>query len=85
MDETELEVHERTYHRFMLGVKWFAIHCAVIAVFFGMWLASPAGFGWALIAAVIVGAVGIWAMRHGLAHSSEGHPTDASQPRQAHG
>lgn len=84
MEKTEIDIHARTYHRFSLAVKWFAIHLAVIAVFLTLWFATPAGFGWALIAAIVVAALGVWAMRHGLAHSSEGESVGGSTSPTAH-
>lgn len=63
--------HGRTYHRFMLMVKWAAIHLAVVMVFLTVWFATPGGFMGGLVSAVIVAALGIYAMRHGLAHSTE--------------
>ena len=70
--------HAHTYHRFMMGVKWAAI---VLASFItGLTVAFAAAAG--PIAGLVVGAVvftaGSYAMRHGLAHSSEldnGDPT----------
>jgi Bacterial aa3 type cytochrome c oxidase subunit IV len=67
----EFRVHAETYHRFMLAVKWFAIHFAAVAAFLTLWFATPAGFFWGLITGLVVLAVGIYAMTHGLAHSSE--------------
>ncbi|HKT53110.1 MAG TPA: aa3-type cytochrome c oxidase subunit IV [Caulobacteraceae bacterium] len=84
MDVNEFEAHARTYHRFSLAVKWFVIHFAVISVFLTLWFATPAGLGWALIAAIVVGAVAIWAMRHGLARSSEREVQPPSGPPVAH-
>ncbi len=63
--------HALVYHRFMLGVKWAAIHLAAFIVFFTLWFATPAGFGLGLIAGLLVLALGVYAMMHGLAHSTE--------------
>ncbi|MBV9510124.1 MAG: aa3-type cytochrome c oxidase subunit IV [Caulobacteraceae bacterium] len=65
-------VHAQTYHRFMLGVKWFAIHLAALGAFLVLWFATPAGFGWGLLAGLIIAGVGAYAMTHGLGRSSEG-------------
>ena len=76
--------HAGAYHRFMLGVKWVAIHLATVIVFLGLWFAAGAGFLAGLIGGAIVFGAGVYAMTHGLAHSSEGEslvglgePTDA--------
>ncbi|MBV9511264.1 MAG: aa3-type cytochrome c oxidase subunit IV [Caulobacteraceae bacterium] len=65
-------MHAQTYHRFMLGVKWFAIHLAALGVFLVLWFATPAGFVWGVLAGLIVAGAGAYAMTHGLGHSSEG-------------
>jgi hypothetical protein len=67
----EISAHAGAYHRFMLGLKWTAIHLATLIVFLTLWFATPAGFGWGLIGGLIVLGVGVYAMTHGLAHSTE--------------
>jgi hypothetical protein len=67
----ELLPHAAAYHRFMLGVKWFGIHCAALIVLFVLWFATPAGFGAGLIAGLVVFGLGAYAMSHGMARSSE--------------
>ena len=67
----ELQRHARTYHGFTLAVKWFCIHFATLATLLIGWFATPLGFVGAVITAAIVFAVGVWAMNHGLAHSTE--------------
>ncbi|HVM98832.1 MAG TPA: aa3-type cytochrome c oxidase subunit IV [Caulobacteraceae bacterium] len=67
----ELTSHARTYHGFMLGMKWACIHLGALITLLIMWFATPVGFLAALITAAIVYGVGIWAMNHGLAHSTE--------------
>jgi hypothetical protein len=69
--ETELVTHAADYHHVMLAVKWVAIHFAAVVVFLTLWLGTPAGFVRGLIAGVVVFAGGVYAMNHGLAHSSE--------------
>lgn len=66
------EARARTYHAFMLGVKWFAIHLAAILSFLVLTFCTSAGWGWGLCAAIVVVAAGAWAMTHGLNHSSVG-------------
>jgi len=73
MQAPELSVHEHTYHRFMLAVKWFAAHLAVAIVLLTLWFATPVGFWGALLVAAIVWGVIVFAMNHGLNHSSEPH------------
>jgi hypothetical protein len=67
-----LSVHAGSYHHFMLGLKWVGIVLAAMIAFLTLWFCTPTGFLGALITAVIVLAIGIFAMNHGLAHSSEG-------------
>jgi hypothetical protein len=68
---SELTRHARTYHGFMLGVKWFCIHLGALLVLLITWFATPVGFFGALALALIAYAVAIWAMNHGLSHSTE--------------
>jgi len=70
----ELAVHAGNYHRFMLLVKWVCVSAATLGAFLTLWFATPAGFGWGLIVGALVLAVGIFAMTHGLNHSSEPEP-----------
>jgi len=67
-----LAVHAGSYHHFMLGLKWVAIALAATIAFLTLWFCTPAGFFSALLTGIIVLAVGVYAMNHGLAHSSEG-------------
>ena len=69
--DAELTRHQQYYHRFMLGVKWFGIHMAALIVLLTLWFCTPAGFGGGLFAALIVAAIGVFAMTHGLNQSSE--------------
>ena len=64
----EISVHAETYHRFMLGVKWMAIHLAVILVFLVLWFCTSAGFFAALIGALLVLAAGVFIMRQPPPH-----------------
>ncbi|HEY3889549.1 MAG TPA: hypothetical protein VGL73_13305 [Caulobacteraceae bacterium] len=81
--DAEFAVHAAYYHRFMLGVKWFAIHFAALAAFLTLWFATSAGFLTALIVGVAIFAVGVFAMTHGMAHSSESE--SQSEPGSGHG
>lgn len=69
--DPELASHAASYHHFMLGVKWVAIHLAAGLTFATLWFATPAGFFGGLIVGVVVYAVGVWAMNAFLAHSTE--------------
>jgi hypothetical protein len=80
--DSEISVHARTYHGFMLGVKWMAIHLAVILVFLVLWFCTSAGFLGALIGALLVLGAGVFAMSHGLAHSTEQDNPQALQSTQ---
>jgi len=70
-ENAEILNHAATYHRFMLGVKWVAIHLATVIVFLVLWFGTDAGFLAGLIGGAVVFAGGVLAMRHGLAHSTE--------------
>jgi len=72
----ELMVHAQNYHRFMLTVKWFSIHAAAVLIFLVLWFCTSAGFGWGLLAGLVVFGAGVYAMTHGLSHSSEGETVD---------
>ena len=66
-----LVAHARTYHSFTLLVKWVCIALGTTIAFLVASFATPAGPGWGVALAIIVAAVGIYAMTHGLSHSSE--------------
>ena len=67
----ELQRHAESYHRFMLGVKWCAIHLASLLVLLTLWFCTGTGFLGAFVSAALVFGVMVYAMRHGLAHSTE--------------
>ena len=67
----EAQRHARTYHGFMLGMKWACIHLGTLITLLIAWFATPVGLAGAVILAAIVYAGGIWAMNHGLNHSTE--------------
>ncbi|HTK35639.1 MAG TPA: aa3-type cytochrome c oxidase subunit IV [Caulobacteraceae bacterium] len=69
--DPDLAAHARTYHRFMLGLKWIAIHTASVLAFLIVAFATPAGIISGVLAGIVVFGAGIFAMTHGLAHSSE--------------
>lgn len=67
----ELAAHAVSYHRFMLALKWIAISLGSSITFFTLWFATNAGFFVGLIAGLVVFSLGVFAMTHGLAHSTE--------------
>jgi ATP/ADP translocase len=70
-EESILEAHGRTFHGFTLGVKTFCAVLAVVMTFLVTSFATPAGWGVGLVLAIIVAAVAIFALTHGLNHSTE--------------
>jgi hypothetical protein len=70
-NESEFTVHANTYHRFTLGVKWAAIYLASVIVFLIVGFATSAGFFGGLFVGIVVFLVGVFAMNHGLNHSTE--------------
>ena len=55
----------------MPATKWFSIHVAALVSLFVLWFATPAGFWAGLVVAVIIVAIGAYAMRHDAVNSSE--------------
>jgi uncharacterized membrane protein HdeD (DUF308 family) len=72
--DADLAVHEMSYHSFMLTVKWSAIHLAALIAFLALWFCTSAGFFAALVVGILAYVAGVFAMTHGLNHSSEPHP-----------
>lgn len=68
---SDLAAHAMSYHRFMLGMKWIAIHLASVLIFLIVAFATGAGLILGLVAGALVFAAGAYAMSHGLAHSTE--------------
>jgi len=77
---SEFIAHASTYHRFMLGVKWAAIHLATIIVFLTVWFCSPGGFWGGLVSGAVVFAACTFAMKAFLAHSTETDPPGLPPP-----
>jgi thiamine transporter ThiT len=67
----DFEARAVTYHRFMLGVKWVAIVLGAVILALAISFCTQAGIFAGLFAGLIVLAVGAWAMRAFLAHSTE--------------
>ncbi|HEX3917493.1 MAG TPA: aa3-type cytochrome c oxidase subunit IV [Caulobacteraceae bacterium] len=70
-NHTIMAFHGRTFHGFTLGVKWFCLHLATLLTLLVISFCTPAGLGIGIVAAVVVMAVGVYAMNHGLNHSTE--------------
>ena len=79
----EFLTHAESYHRFMLGLKWCAIHLAAMLTFLVLWFCTSAGFLAGLVGGLVVFAVGVYAMNHGLAHSTERDPPGSQPPATA--
>jgi hypothetical protein len=75
--DKEFVAHAGAYHKFMLGLKWVCITLGSMIVFLTMWFASSAGFWAGLITGGLIAAVGVYAMNHGLSHSSESDNANA--------
>ena len=69
--ESILKAHGRTFHGFTLAVKIFCASLATLMTFLIIAFCTPAGWGLGLVAAIVVGAVAIFALTHGLNHSTE--------------
>jgi ABC-type polysaccharide/polyol phosphate export permease len=68
---TDFNTRAATYHRFMLGVKWTLVTLAAVLVTLTLMFAANAGFIGSVVVGALIFAAGAYAMRHGLAHSSE--------------
>ena len=79
-DPEIIRAHAESYHRFMLGLKWLVIHLATTIVFLVVWFATPGGFLGGLVAAAVVLSASVFAMTHGLAHSTERDNPRALEP-----
>ena len=68
---TEVAAHAAAYHKFTLLVKFVMVTAASVIPFLAIWFALGDGFIPGLIVGLIIFGVGIYALRHGWAHSSE--------------
>lgn len=61
----EMDIHAQaaTYKAVMTGSKWASLAVVVAVLFFTLWFCTTAGFGGALVTAVIVAVVGGFALR----------------------
>lgn len=71
MTDPELSAHAMAYHRFMLGVKWVMVTLGSFLTFATLSFGTAAGPIWGVPVAIVVFVIGIFAMRHGLNHSTE--------------
>ncbi len=78
---SEIAAHVAAYHRFSLLVKWVMVLAATMLSFLGVWIAAGAGFIAGLVVGLIVLGLGMYALRHGWAHSSEEGSLASPQPR----
>jgi hypothetical protein len=69
--EAEFEAHATTYHRITLLLKLVIIHLAAVIAFLVVTFAIGAGFIPGLIVGGLIVWAGVFALRHGWAHSSE--------------
>ncbi len=69
--EPELTAHAVAYHRFMLGVKWVLVTLGSFITFATVSFGTNAGPMWGVLVGLMVLAIGVYAMGHGLAHSTE--------------
>jgi len=65
----EMDIHEQasTFHLVMGVSKWASLVIAAGVLFLTLWFCTTAGFGTALISAVILLAIGVFALRQGTA------------------
>ncbi len=71
-----LVAHERTYHGFNVLLRWCMVALGSSLLFLTMWFASSAGFFGALVAGVIVFALGYYF----LIREEEHKPLDVWSP-----
>ena len=67
----DFEARAESYHRFMLGVKWVAIDLGAVIAMLVVAFCTTAGLMAGIVVGVVVFALGVWAMRAFLAHSTE--------------
>ena len=73
----ELAAHAASYHHFMLGMKWVIITLGSFLVFATLSFGTNAGLLVGIPVGIIVFGIGVYAMGHGMAHSTESdNPTD---------
>ena len=61
--EMDIHAQAQTFHAVMIGTKWASLAIVVGVLFLTLWFCTPAGFGTAFISAVLLLAIGIFALR----------------------
>jgi hypothetical protein len=61
--DMDIHAQQATFKAVMTGTKWSCLVLAVGVLFFTLWFCTTAGFFTALIAAVVVLALGIFGLR----------------------
>ena len=61
--EMDIHAQQHTFDSVMVMTKWAALAIAVGVLFLTLWFCTASGFGTAVISAVILLAVGIFALR----------------------
>jgi hypothetical protein len=61
--EMDIHAQQSTFRAVMTGTKWSSLAVVVGVLFFTLLFCTEAGFGSALLAAIVVAAVGIFALR----------------------
>jgi hypothetical protein len=69
--ESILEAHGRAFHGFTLGLKSVCATLATVMTFLIVSFATPAGWGLGLFSAIVVAGAAVFALTHGLNHSTE--------------
>ena len=61
--EQDIREQQATFHDAMIATKWAIVALAALITFLTMWFCTAAGFFSAFAAAVVILAVGIFALR----------------------
>jgi hypothetical protein len=61
--EMDIHAQQSTFHGVMLGTKWGSLAVATGVLFLTLWFCTSGGFLTAFISAVVLLAVGIFALR----------------------
>jgi hypothetical protein len=61
----EMDVHaqQQTFQSVMTMTKWASLAIAVSVLFLTLWFCTPAGVGTALLSAIVLAAIGVFALR----------------------
>jgi hypothetical protein len=61
--DMDIKAHEASFHAFILMSKWGSLTVATGVLFLVLWFCTGAGFGAALIAAIVVAVLGFLVLR----------------------